>query len=104
MQEGDYEIEIGGILFPAEVRLNSPVLPSRIRRASTKGGRDAGGATQYEDRSSSYDYEHAAERKLKRDFKPRMSNYDHLEDEDEKPKFIPRLSNYDYLDDDDDEH
>ena len=85
------------------MRLNSPVLPSRIRRNVARTRRDAGGATQYEDRSSSYEYEHAAEKKMKRDFKPRMSNYDHLEDEDDKPKFIPRLSNYDYLDDDDDD-
>ena len=70
------------------------MLPSKIRRKVARTRRDAGGALQYEDRSSSYEYEHAAEKKMKRDFKPRMSNYDHLEDEDDKPKFIPRLSNY----------
>ena len=79
------------------------MLPSTLRRFSARSRHDAGGATQYVDKSSAFDYEHSEEKRMKRDFKPRMSNYDHLEDEDDKPKFIPRLSNYDYLDDDDDD-
>ena len=60
LQSGDYEIEVGGIRFPADVRLNSPILPSHLGKTTTMAARDSGREdvpTRYADKSSSFDYD-----------------------------------------------
>ena len=58
VKSGDYEVEIGGFRFPADVRLNSPVLPASVQRRSAKlSGDEQYATTRYTDKSSAYEYE-----------------------------------------------
>ena len=88
IQAGDYEIEIGGIRYPADVRLNSPVLPSTVRRSRQESGMDPGGPTRHPNQSTAFDYE----------YDPQYN--DHGKDPSRNPS---KLSSYDYLDHDDDD-
>ena len=105
LQAGDYEIEIGGIRYPADVKLNSPVLPAKVRRSRAEIFR-TGGPTQYEDRSSAYDYGHDGKKPFRSSRLGQDVDLDADDDfDDDGKKGHPfrssRIGRSDNLDDDD---